>query len=210
VIIHYLKNRKREWQFFNANFNVALVVTLLSLVGTYFEVPPFNWILNFSESIKDSAAKAYGEPPYSHAELSTLKQFCETMQIDLDKAMGNLTARGIDFDDEHDVLKDIANRNHISPQRLYAYMQAGNAAKAKRIPDLPPPGTGKKTIRAFCEQYNLDTDAIIDYFAKQQIAISGDMTLKEIAEKQETNVITLYKMIKAFAGEKEASTGDKH
>ena len=50
---------------------------------------------------------------------------------------------------------------------------------------------------------------MIDYFAKQQIAVTEGMTLKEIAEKQEINVITLYRMIKTFAGGDDASNAYK-
>jgi len=58
---------------FTPAFNVALLLTLVVGVGTYFEVPPMSTVLDFSESIKDKASEKYGEPPYGHAELSSLK-----------------------------------------------------------------------------------------------------------------------------------------
>ena len=199
AIIQYMRNRKKELRFFNVNFNTALLITVIFCLGTYFQWPPFSTVLNLSESIKDSATEMYGEPPYSHAELSTIKQFCETMQIDLNRALENLMAEGIDFKDENDVLKNIAGQNDVSPQQLYSYMKVGNETDIIQIPDLPPSGTGKKTLRIFCEQYNLNLRSTIDNLAQQQIIATEDMTLKEIAEKQQIEMIELYSYLKKIA-----------
>jgi predicted DNA-binding protein YlxM (UPF0122 family) len=205
LIVQYLKNRKKELRFFNTNFNTALLITVIFCLGTYFQIPPFSTILNWSESIKDSATETYGEPPYSHAELSTIRQFCETMQLDLNRALENLHAEGIDFKDENDVLKEVATQNNVSPQKLYLYIKAGNIADKITIPDLPPAGTGKKTLRIFCEQYNFDLQSTIDYLEDQQINASADMTLKEIAEKQQIEMIQLYNHLKKYAREQNFS-----
>lgn len=199
AIVQYLKNRKKELRFFNINFNIALLVTLLCLVGTFLEVPPFSYILNFSEEIKDSAIEEYGEPPYSHAELSTIKQFCETMQIDLNEAIDNLKVHHINFSDEDDVLKDIAANNNVSPQQLYVFMKVGTESNIVSIPDLPPAGTGKKSLKTFCKQYNLNLIELIDYLAKQKILVNEDMTLVDIANQKDIEMIELYNIIKSFA-----------
>ena len=199
AILLYLKNRKKEVRFFNINFNIALIITLMVLLGTYFYLPPFTYVLDFSEDIKDSATERYGEPPYSHAEISSLKQFCETMQIDLNQALQNLHDKGIRVDDENEIMKDIAKSNNLSPQQLYLIMKAGGEEKIIKIPDLPPPGTGKKTIEIFCDQYNLNHDRLLSHLADNGIAATKDMKLKEIVEKEEIEMIILYKMIKVFA-----------
>jgi len=72
VITAYMKNRAREMKVFTPSFNMALFLSLVVGVGTYFEVPPMSSVITLSESIKNAASEKYGEPPYGHAELSSL------------------------------------------------------------------------------------------------------------------------------------------
>jgi len=78
-------------------------------------------------------------------------------------------------------------------------MKAGERADKITIPDLPPAGTGKKTMRIFCEQYNLDLQSTISYLEHQQIFATADITLKEIAEKKQIDMIELYNHLKKYA-----------
>jgi hypothetical protein len=206
AIILYLKNRKKEIRFFNINFNLALIITVVVLAGTYFNIPPISYVFDYSEDIKDSATEKYGEPPYSHAELSTIKQFCKTMQIDLDQALENLKTEEINFNNVNDVLKDVASNNNVSPQQLYLIIRAGSEEKILEIPYLPPAGTGKKTLQIFCEQYNLDQKLLLNYLAEHKIIASKDMKLKDIAETEQIEMIELYNMLKSFADGQEFTT----
>jgi hypothetical protein len=56
-IVAYLKNKARQLKIFTREFNIALVLTIICTVGAYIEALPFNWVLDFSESIKTSAAR---------------------------------------------------------------------------------------------------------------------------------------------------------
>ena len=128
------------------------------------------------------------------------------MQIDLMQAKQNLTANGIQFVDENEILKDVAAANNISPQHLYLIMKEGSENQIIKIPDLPPTGTGKKTIAIFCEQYNLNADSLITYLGRQNIAADPDMKLKDVAETQEIEMLDLYNLIKIFSQQQQ---GDK-
>jgi hypothetical protein len=66
---------KRIWR-------LAGVGLLVVGVGTYFQVPPMSTVIDFGESFKDAAAEKYGEPPYGHAELSSLKVFVKKMNLE--------------------------------------------------------------------------------------------------------------------------------
>ena len=83
----YMKNRSREMKVFTPSFNVALLLTFIVGIGTYLEIPPMSTVINLGESIKDTASEKYGEPPYGHAELSSLKLFSKKQGLDLDLAM---------------------------------------------------------------------------------------------------------------------------
>ena len=75
----YIKNKAKQMKVFTPEFNVALVITVASIVGTYFLVPPFGWVMALNDNFKDAGAEKYGEPPYGHAELSSLITFSKKL-----------------------------------------------------------------------------------------------------------------------------------
>jgi hypothetical protein len=119
LITAYLKNKAKEFRLFTVEFNIALFLTLVVSLGTYFSVPPFSTIINFGESFKVAAEGKYGVPPYGYAELSSLKGFTRRIRIDLDTAMTALQKAGVSFVDEQQTILDIAKNNKITPEHVY-------------------------------------------------------------------------------------------
>ena len=93
---------------FTPDFNVALIITVIVALGTYFMVPPFSWVITLSEKIKDGAAVKYGDPPYGHAELSSLKTFTQKLNLDLATSMGLLELAGYPAEDDQVTLASLA------------------------------------------------------------------------------------------------------
>ena len=71
----YLKSKARRMKVLTPEFNAALFITVVFIVGTYFLFPPFSWVMGLNDHFKDAGAEKYGEPPYGHAELSSLQTF---------------------------------------------------------------------------------------------------------------------------------------
>lgn len=196
-IVSYLKNKAKQIKVFTANFNIALILTVVFVVGTYFFLPPFSWILNLNESLKDTAAVKYGEPPYGHAELSSLKTFTSKMKIELSEGVARLKTAGIQFENEKQTLKEIANLNKTSPQQIYLAMKPkDDPAKDKNMPDIPPPGLGKRSLADVCQEYNLNIPAILRGLADNNIKASSEMSMKKIAEQNKMNPIDVYDVVK--------------
>ena len=61
LIISYFKDKTERAQVLTTEFNIAKVLTLVFVFGTYLEMPSFLWVVEINESIKDSAAEKYGE-----------------------------------------------------------------------------------------------------------------------------------------------------
>lgn len=83
----YLKDNARHLKIFTKEFNLALVIILVFIVGTYIQIPPFSSILEIRGGIKGTYAQKHGEPTYGHAELSSLKTFSQKIWRDI-KSMG--------------------------------------------------------------------------------------------------------------------------
>lgn len=187
-IVAYMKNRARQVKVFTGSFNVALALTAVFVVGTYFNIPPMSTILEISESVKDSASETYGEPPYGHAESSSLKMFASRENLDLEQSIELLRAEEIAVDGPQDTLKTIAAINKRSPQQIYEIIKPAamvaepiqNAASAK-FPDAPESGWGKKKLSEACAEYDLDLNRILKGLSDKGVVAEAEMNIKEIA-----------------------------
>ncbi len=209
-MVTYLKNKARKIKIFTPNFNIALALTILFTIGAYAEVAPFNWVVDFSESIKERVAENQGEPPYGRAETSTLKTFADKTGLDLNDSLARLKQAGIKADNPEQTLLEIARLNKTSPQNLYEIMKPGRETKpAATLPETPPQGLGKKTLSAVCNQYGLDTTVIITTLNARGIIASPDSSIKQIAEQQDLNPADIYEAIQSIAiGQQQEESAD--
>ncbi|WP_035242498.1 DUF4405 domain-containing protein [Desulfobacter vibrioformis] len=195
-MVTYMKNRAKQLKIFTPDFNMALAVTLIFTFGTLLHIPPMSTILDFSASFKDAGAQKYGEPPYGHAELSSLKLFAKRTGLDIEVIKHQLQKSNIAFGDESWTLLDIARANHCTPKDVYAAMLPPvKTTDATIFPDQPFPGIGRMRLKDLCTQYNLDTEKIITGLDARQIKAEPDQTIKEIAEAKGMEPQTLFEVI---------------
>lgn len=204
-IVLYLKNKSERVRVFTQEFNVALVLIIVFVIGTYVEIPPFATLIQISDELKGSAAKKYGEPPYGHAELSSLKAFAKKAGIDLKAGMTLLSEAGYKVDNETQTLKEIARNNGVSPQQLYLAMIPASggpsqySGKKHLLPGTSVPGTGNLTLADFCSQYNLDVNVVIRSLQELNIMSKEDMTIKKIAKANNMRPGDIYDRLKSIA-----------
>jgi hypothetical protein len=207
-IVSYLKNKVRRIKIFTGEFNIALILTIACIAGAYHPVPPFSWVLELSESVKNAAEVKYGARPFGGAELSSLKGFVSRTGLDPDRAVAGLREAGIVFENESQTLTEIAEINRTSPQRIYTIMKSsGEPKKAEdmKTPEVAPhsdvapaearSGLGKLTVSQVVEKYNLDQDAVFRKFAERGISVKPDDKMKAIAENSGLSPTELYQLI---------------
>jgi len=196
-IINYMKNRARKLTVFTRNFNAALFITVVVALGTYFMVPPFSTVLNFSENIKDAGARKFGEPPFGHAELSPLNSLVQKTGLKLDISLKKLKEAGIKINTPDQIFLDIAKKNQTTPKRLFEIMQSGKIKSgAAVLPKIPPPGTGNITFLQLCNDYKLDPAAISKNLELKGIKIVKGNKIKALADSNQITSIQLYDLIK--------------
>jgi len=196
-MVAYMKNRARELKIFTPAFSVSMALTLVVGVGTLLNIPPMATVINFGDSIKDAAAEKYGEPPYGHAELSSLKLFAKQTDLDLDQAKELLNKAGIKFNGEQQTILDISNANKIAPKALAEIMKPAKKQlePGTPFPDSPPSGFGRKTLAAICTQYSLNIPTIVRELGKQNIKADPKKTIKEIAADNNMDPHALFGVI---------------
>jgi hypothetical protein len=201
-ITAYLKNKAKALKVLTPNFNAALAVVLVVILGTFFHLPPFSTILGISEGIKDKAAVKYGEPPYGHAELSNLKSFTKKMKLDYEASLAQLKSAGFTISDPKAQLKEIARVNGVSPQRLFAEMQKAappkTVAEAQKMPESPAPGLGKRHLAEVLATYGMEGEAIVKQLAAKGIQASLTATMKEVAATNNLSPHDIYDAIRAL------------
>jgi len=201
-LMSYLKNKARRMKVFTPDFNVALVITVASIVGTYFLVPPFNWVMALNDNFKDAGVEKYGEPPYGHAELSSLNTFSKKMNLDLEKSLALLTQAGLAVESGEMTLEKIARKYSVPPQRIYETIKPAQVIAEQQkeekgqLPESPPPGSGNLTLADFCTQFNLNMKLVIRELKTLGISAAAEATLKDIAAKNDTSPIDLYEKIR--------------
>lgn len=202
-ILAYMKNKAKELKVFTMPSSIGLALTAVFVVGTYLNIPPMSTILDFGGSFKEAAAHKYGEPPYGHAELSSLKMFSKKENMDLQKAIELLDAAGIKVVGPQAVIKDIAIEYNRTPQQVYEIIKpaakvkplANGVAGAVTFPEAPKPGWGKMKLSAVCSQYNLKLDSIIQSLASRNITAQPENSIKEIAAANDLEPMGIFEAL---------------
>ncbi|MBT8362260.1 MAG: DUF4405 domain-containing protein [Desulfobacterales bacterium] len=202
-ILAYMKNKARQVKVFTVPSNIGLALTVIFVVGTYFSIPPMSTIVNISEHFKDAAAQKYGEPPYGHAESSSLKMFTKRESLDFDKSMELLEAAGIKVSGPKATLKEIATDNNSSPQHIYEIIKPASELSLEAVPntgavefpDAPKSGWGNKKLSVVCSEYGLELYDIIKKLADKGISAEADAKIKEIAAENDLEPMGLFEVL---------------
>ena len=204
AIKNYMKNRLKEIRVFTLPFNVGLLITALVTVMTYFHVPPVNMILELGAHFKEAGAEKYGEPPYGHAELSSLKMFTKKEGIDLDEAMALLQQKGLAVRGPDQTLLAISQDNGMTPQQVYAVikpaaraLETPQAGNVPAFPDEPKPGFGRKTLEQVCTELKLEYATVAKGLQAKGVTVEAGKTIHEIAEASGKEPMEIFEAMRA-------------
>jgi hypothetical protein len=153
-IIGYIKNRQVSSKGFNLNLLIALIITAFFTIGSYYKVPPLNWFIDISDSIKHRATQKFGEPPYGHAELSTLADFTWKMGLDLEQSLDRLKQANIQVDHPNQTLLKIAEKNQVTPKRIFILLGGDEWRPQAGYLRQRNAGSGSVRVRKFRNRIN--------------------------------------------------------
>ncbi len=218
ALVAYLKNKAHKFTLFSAASTVGLVLTAVFVIGTYLNVPPMSTIVEFSEQIKEGAAKTYGDPPYGQAQSSSLKGFTSRLGLDLEKSRELLDEAGIPVTDDKEMIVDIAKRSGKTPQQIYeiigsatfkgtAPAQTDEHTPADQVDGMTAPksGMGKKTITELCEEIGQDCDMIIEGLKQRGMSVDPQQKLKDLAAENGTGPMQIYEAMVEIVNEKQGN-----
>ncbi len=203
AMLSYMRKSKKM-RVFTKDFNIALGLTILTIGGTYFYIPPFSWVLDLGEVIKESATERYGSPPYGHAELSSIKTLSQRMGLDADKCLDNLKKVGIQVESIKSTIITISEDNDLTPQEVYDIAKGKDEppsvdvcspAKHGSLPQSGSGGFGKMTIEDICVKHSISKDQANEYLVAKGIAYSKGEKVKDIATRNKLDPYSIYEII---------------
>jgi hypothetical protein len=124
-IVNYMKNSTQKISFTKKEFLIALFLNLFFVVGTLFQIQPFKGFLDLGESIKSSWAEKINDnevkimPPPERLNRRTLRELSDMGNIDLNKAVKILEARGLDNIDPETRIKEISEQLNMDKTEVY-------------------------------------------------------------------------------------------
>lgn len=99
---------------------VAVVITVLIFMGTFFNLSPFKNVIQFGNKISDSYAEDIEIPNIPDAEKLSLNDFAkEVFSISYSDLVSNLEKFNFDKVDENSTVIDFCNLNDITPEEFY-------------------------------------------------------------------------------------------
>ncbi|MFO8071483.1 MAG: DUF4405 domain-containing protein [Polyangia bacterium] len=123
AFVGHLRRRVHNAVHLRAELAVALAVALLVIASGIWSLPPLSWILDLNEEAKNAWTENFDQqPPYGHAELSTLSTLCGRLGVDPEEARRRLEEEGIEVVGEDPTIEEIARENGLRPSQVFEAM----------------------------------------------------------------------------------------
>jgi len=188
----YIKSKVQRGIKMGRELAWASGLTVVILVLTIAQVPPFSTVMDFGEYLSDSWSNEQTEPPIPHAELLTLKEYCEKTDLSLEVVLQRLQKQGIKGVDSLKTVGEIAEINGITPAELGQKI-SGKSASTNTGAGY---GYGRMTIAQICQQLQIPESLAVERLKTAGINFQPEEILRDIAEKNDMKPIDLFKIIK--------------
>lgn len=186
---------------------LGFAVVVVFVVGTMAGVPPFQYVLDFNEVLKEGWSQEVGhEPPFGHAEEVSLESLAYKVHIDADQALAVLKDRGLDVTDGKATLREIADANGQSPAQIYNVIW--NALGPKPVEgvaqvyradqvekDFSGTGIGRKTLVQVADEFGVPVEIIQSRLMDIGVTSEPTSRLKDLGEAKGFEPMELLKTI---------------
>lgn len=191
VFVSYIKSKTGRG--FNKKYEL-IISTLLVLVfffGTIYSVPPFKSVMDLGEHFTASWEKAEERAPVPHAELLTLTELAEQLEIEsVDEITRKLDSHSIKYENVHtQTLQEIGSDNDLTPAEVFKIISQKAANKQQGS------GIGRKTIEDYALEVDKSVADIMEILKANKIEAKPTETLRTIGENNNLEPREVYKLI---------------
>ena len=192
-LVNYLKDRAKKISLFKAEFLAALALNLFFVAGTLYPVQPMKGILDLNDAIKAYWERSYGTPPFGHAEEATLKSFGNYIGKSAEQAVELLRGHGMKVSGESQTLKEIAQENGVSPQKLYTLLKGGGAVGGGSGGGIAY--LGRRSLQELSEMQKIDLERSLAYLKQQGVDATPETRMREAADALGTTPYEMYERL---------------
>jgi hypothetical protein len=203
VFMNYLTRKVSSSFKYKKELTLASLLTVFLLAGSVYQVPPLNYVIDFSGYLKQTwvASKEY-EPPFGHAEDVSLKVLARKTEIELQPAVSALKAQGLIFGSDGEKVKDIAKANNTTPMGIFIIMKQfqKQTAEISYNPELVEEkfagtGIGWKQLDDVLEETGISPTTANDRLSKNNLQVRPDEIFKDAASRYQIDPLDLMKVI---------------
>ena len=196
-IIAYFKEKVQTHLKMRKEFLVASSAVVGILALTLLQLPPFQPIMDLSESLTNSWSSEEVEPPVPHAELMTINELAIQLQMQPNDMRSQLQTAGIQLPADNTVIiQDIADANGISPATLYQNITLpGGEQAAERSVSSGGAGYGRMTVAQLAEKLNVPVQQAVDRLSIEGIDATANSNIREISTDNNLLPLELVEMI---------------
>lgn len=194
-ILSYIRKKVDSGSKLKKELVFAAALSLIIFFGTFTQVTPFNYVMDFGEYMTNSWSSDETEPPVPHAELFSAADFSKTIGITTQKFVSVMNANGYPISDTLATIQSIGAEFQIAPSLIYNLFKSENAEIPQNILAHAGSGYGRKNISEVFDDNNLTWQQGISILKGHGIILQEDDKLKNIAEKNNILPIDLINMI---------------
>jgi len=184
TFITYFKSKikaglNRKWE-----LGTAVVLSGIIFAGTLRSWTPFGPVMSFGEKAKASWDGKVEAPPVLHMETYTIEQLSTDFDsISPSELVRTLTDNNIMIDISDSTLRQVAERNHVTPASVYnilasKYQKSGVSEQGS----LQQGGYGKYTLQMVSERSGKELNELISALRGNGVNADGRTTLRAIGE----------------------------
>lgn len=184
----------------------SLGLTIALSLMAIFSIPPVSYIFDLNDTIKDAWISSPDlEPPFGHAEESSLAGLARRMDLDLHKSLQALKDAGIQVNSPKDSIERIARANQITPVDVYAVIRVHALPQvpldlaqlsAEEVEDrFSGTGIGRKTLADLSDMVGIDKSLAVRRLEEAGYLVEDNENLRSIADRYEVSPIDLLKVM---------------
>ena len=204
-LMNYLGQKVASGRKHQREIAITILISLIIVASAVWRIPPLSYLLDLNAYVKELwvVHKDY-EPPFGHAELLSLKVFCQKTNIPLDAAMAALKEQRLAGVEADRLLKDIARANNTSPMAVYRLIKglearpqpstAGVVYTAERVESqFAGAGIGNKTLPELATQTGQEVSQMQSRLVRKGLKAADSVALKQLEAQNNLQPLELLK-----------------
>ena len=194
-LLNYLRRKAKESLKVRREFVLTSFTVFIIFTGIYFNAPPFNYVMDFGETMTNSWATTETEPPVPHAELLTVSEFAKIIDKNTNELISQFAKNGYVVSDTNETIETLATRYNISPSTLYNSIKIDKTHNIISTKYVQGSGIGRKNLSIILKENNIRWEDGIAKLTAAGIKITEDEKIKNIADNNKISPIEIIKVL---------------